>query len=331
MTLDSTAFAGLPGAEAGLGDRLRAGVALVSDNRISLADFFRLLHELALASGEETFTLSARPMVVGTAEFVFSSAANCSTIGEAMQAVARAYNILHGDDYNLVEQAGGAISYEIDDERFPYTVPRDEFIHFSLECTLIVLHSALCHLAGEDLTPRLRRVFTKRGPKQIRTNQSLGFWGQPIRYGAARYGLSYDAGVADQPLARFRAHVRPQVAVHNRILGLIEARRPPASPPRLGDQVAQALRDGQQFQDEIAARMGLSVATLRRRLDEEGEGFRALRHRVLNERAQEGLRRTGDIGAVADTLGFSDARSFARAFAAWNGLTPAAWIRVFGK
>lgn len=76
--------------------RLTAWVSDLADGRIDLADFFRLLHELALASGEETFSLSTRPMVVGAADFVFSSAANSSTVGEAMQAIARAYNILHG-------------------------------------------------------------------------------------------------------------------------------------------------------------------------------------------------------------------------------------------
>ena len=123
--------------------RLGIGVRQLSDNQISLADFFRMLHELAVATGEETFNLSQRPMVAGTAEFVFSSAASCATVGEAMQAIARAYNILHGDQYNRVEQTATSVSYIIDDERFPYTIPRGDLIHTSLECSLIVLHCAL--------------------------------------------------------------------------------------------------------------------------------------------------------------------------------------------
>ncbi|HZZ32601.1 MAG TPA: AraC family transcriptional regulator ligand-binding domain-containing protein [Phenylobacterium sp.] len=312
-----------------LGDRLRAGVLLLSEDRLSLADFFRLLHELALASGEETFTLSARPMVAGTAEFVFSSAAHCATIGEAMHAIARAYNILHGDEYNLVETTSRGITYAVDDERFPYTVARDELLCMSLECALIVLHGALCHLAGRDLTPQLRWVATGRARSQIWATQALGFWDAPIRYQSRRYALTYDASVADAPLARHRGPVRPQLAIHSRIISLIEAHRPYTESPRgVVGQVVHALREGLQFQTEVAARLRVSVATLRRRLQEQDTSFRELRCQVLNERARGMLVDGGETGAIAEVLGFSDSRSFARAFHAWNGVSPATWARA---
>ncbi len=312
-----------------LGARLRAGMRLLSEDEIGLADFFRLLHELATASGEETFSLSARPMMAGTAEFVFSSAAHCETIGEAMQAIARAYNLLHGDEYNLIEASRSGITYAVDDERFPYTVARDEVLCLSLECTLIVLHCALCHLAGVDLTPRVTRITTGRGWRQTWAKQALAFWNLPVRYGSRHYALTYESAVASLPLAQRRGQVRPRIALHNRIISLIEARRPSnAPPPGLVDQVAQALRAGLQFQDEVAARLGLSVATLRRRLEGEAASFRALRGQVLSERAREMLSEGDEIDAVAEALGFSDSRSFARAFRSWSGVSPATWART---
>jgi AraC-like DNA-binding protein len=268
-------------------------------------------------------------MVAGTAEFVFSSAAHCATIGEAMHAIARAYNILHGDAYNVVKSTAGGITYAIDDERFPYTVPRDAFVCLSLECTLIVLHCALCHFAGEDLSPRLKQVFTGRSPGQTWANQALAFWSTPIRYRARRYGLSYDLSVAGLPLVRHRDSVRPQVAIHSRVISLIEARgAPDGPPPTIGQEVVLALRDGLQSQEEVAARLGVSVATLRRRLEEEATSFRGLRCQVLDERGRQMLVEGGEIGAVAEALGYSDARSFARAFRHWNGVTPATWVKM---
>jgi AraC-like DNA-binding protein len=314
---------------ADLGARLRAGMQLLSQDEIGLADFFRLLHELATTGGEETFSLSARPMMAGTAEFVFSSAAHCATVGEAMQAIARAYNLLHGDEFNLVEASRGGITYAIDDARFPYTVARDEVLCLSLECTLIVLHCALCHLAGVDLTPRVTGITTGRGRHQAWARQALAFWNQPVRCGSGRYAITYDGAVAGLPLAKRRGRVRPGIALHKRIISLIEARRPPsAPPPGLVDQVAAALRAGLQFQDEVAARLGVSVATLRRRLEEEATSFRALRGQVLGERARQMLADGDEIGAVAEALGFSDARSFTRAFSSWIGVSPAAWSRA---
>jgi AraC-like DNA-binding protein len=314
---------------ADLSIRLRAGMQRLSEDEIGLADFFRLLHELATTGGEETFSLSARPMMAGTAEFVFSSAAHCATVGEAMQAIARAYNLLHGDEFNLVEASRSGVTYAIDDERFPYTVPRDEVMCLSLECTLIVLHCALCHLAGVDLTPWVKGITTGRGRDQTWAKQALAFWNQPVRCGSRHYAITYQGAVAGFPLAKRRGPVRPGIAIHNRIISLIEARRPAtAPPPGLIDQVVEALRAGLQFQDEVAARLGVSVATLRRRLEEESAGFRTLRGKVLSERARQMLSEGDEIDAIAEALGFSDARSFARAFSGWSGVSPAAWAKA---
>jgi AraC-like DNA-binding protein len=314
---------------ANLSTRLRAGMQRLSEDEIGLADFFRLLHELATTGGEETFSLSARPMMAGTAEFVFSSAAHCATVGEAMQAIARAYNLLHGDEFNLVETSRGGITYAIDDERFPYTVSRDEALCLSLECTLIVLHCALCHLAGVDLTPQVTGIATGRDRRQAWAPQALAFWNQPVRCGSRHYAITYEGAVASFPLAKRRGQARPGIALHNRIISLIEARRPSsAPPPGLVDQVVDALRAGLQFQDEVASRLGVSVATLRRRLEEDAASFRALRGQVLSERARQMLAEGDEIGAVAEALGFSDSRSFARAFSSWIGVSPAAWAKA---
>jgi len=308
-------------------DQLKEGLRRLTHDEIGLADWFRLLHDMALTSGEETFTLSERPLKVGAADFVLSSAAGSAKVGEAMRAIARAYNFLHGGDFNRVEARGETISYLIDDETFPYTVPRDEFLHFSLECTLIVLHGALCQIAACDITHDLRRVSTRRGRRQPKASQALTFWGLPVRYGARRYALTYDAAVADRPLALNRSHDHPQAALHKAVLGLIESRAAPAGCRESeGDRVARLLREGATSQEDIAAGLGLSVATLRRRLGAEGHSFRAVRERVLCESAKLKLGQAASVSSVADALGFSDSRSFSRAFSAWTGVTPAAWI-----
>src|ERR1700743_312868 len=88
---------------------------------IRLADAFRALRELTLIVREETFQLSARPMITGTAELVFGRAAGCETVGQAMREIAHTYNLLHGGDYNQVEQRGATLTYVLNDESFPYT------------------------------------------------------------------------------------------------------------------------------------------------------------------------------------------------------------------
>jgi AraC-like DNA-binding protein len=292
---------------------------------ISLADGFRMLRELLLIVREETFQLSARPMLAGTSELVFSRAAGCSTVGQAMREIAHAYNLLHGGNYNQVEARGASLSYVLDDDEFPYTRPRDNYLHFSLECALIFVHSALCELADADLGLMVRQVSTRRIAGAH--SGALAFWDAPVTHGAQVYAITYDAALATLPLRQGRRAMAPDLAVHNRIISLIEARELGASrrePVEVA--VRRAFGDHLYEQDEIAARLGVSTATLRRRLAVEGASFRDLRHTVLKEQAKQMLAARQDIGGVAEALGFSDTRSFTRAFKGWTGLTPSAYL-----
>ena len=83
-----------------------------------------------------------------------------------------------------------------------------------------------------------------------------------------------------------------------------------------------ALARGVVEQSDVAVQMGVSVATLRRRLATEGASFRELRQSVLNETAKRLLLEKKPVAEVSDALGFSEFRAFNRAFKEWNGVTP---------
>ena len=308
--------------------RSLVGPAAPAGPAVHLADWFRLLRSLSQAEGDETFHLSARPMAQGTAEFVISSAAGGATVGEATTRIARAYNLLHGAEYNRVERHGPTLSYLIADEGYPYTRPRDGLLHFSLECALIFTHAALCELAQADLSPRVRRVATRRPEGEGTAAQALAFWDAPVARGGPAYALTYDAAVAALPVRRPPGEPGADLAVHNRIVALIEARSGEGEGDDLPAAVRRLLDDGVREQDEAARRLGVSPATLRRRLAEQGTGFRELRHEAMNAYARRRLAQTADVGRVAEELGFSDPRAFTRAFKAWNGSTPTGWMRA---
>ncbi len=296
------------------------------DQRVPMADYCRLLRALSVASGEETFELSARPMAAGAAEFVFSRAAQAETLGEAIREIAHGYNVLHGGPYNRVESRGPTLAFVIDDERFPYTRTRDDYLNFALEFAVIFLHAAVCELADEDLTPLVRRVSTQRAEGQD-DGGALAFWDAPVVRGAPAYVLVYDASVGTRPVSRRPRHMRVDVAIHNRLLTLIEAREAgPARGEDVQEAVLRALEDGLHDQPTVAARLGISTATLRRRLTAAGVSFRGLLQATLKRRACLRLVETGDVGETAETLGFSDPRSFTRAFKAWTGETPSGFV-----
>ncbi|HMO45999.1 MAG TPA: AraC family transcriptional regulator [Rubrivivax sp.] len=76
--------------------------------------------------------------------------------------------------------------------------------------------------------------------------------------------------------------------------------------------------------DEMAARLGLSVRTLHRRLAEQGQPYQHLVDDVRRSLAIEFLQNTSlSVEEIAGRVGFSEASNFRKAFRKWTGHAPA--------
>ncbi|HVV34626.1 MAG TPA: helix-turn-helix domain-containing protein [Vitreimonas sp.] len=310
----SSLFANVANGDVSVVSALASGAS----DRVALADYFRMSRKLAFAAREESLGIAPRPLVSGTTDFVIAQAARQPTLGDAMSEAAAAYNRLHGGAYNSVAVNSDGFAFRIDDRTFPYPDRACANATFMMECVLINLHALACTLAGEDLTHNVIRVETRRA--QALDAGPLDFWTCPVIYGAQAFALVYASPLAHHRLAGGKLH---EEAVHDRVLALIEKREHGVFGAALA--VRQVLRDGVCDQHDAARRLGMSVATLRRKLAHEGLSFRQLRQEILNERAHARLLSRAKIADVADDLGFSDSRSFARAFKTWNGATPRAF------
>ncbi len=296
------------------------------ESRIALSDYFRVLDRLALELDDETCRLASKPLIPGATHFAWSTVLDAPDFAAAMRRVAEAYNMLHGGHYNRVEQGDGWLRYVIDDRNFPYAPGQDrEHIVFALECVLVFLHGSFLLLTGDKAGGWLRRVWSRR-PSPPSEPGALAFLDAPVRWSAPVYALIYDARAGPLPLARTRDAIPAPRAVYRKLVELIAQweRRPLASP--LADRVADLLVAHPGWrQPEVARRLGMSVATLRRRLNQEGTSFRRIRDGVLIGEATRLLRAGHGLPEIAEALAYADFRSFSRAFKAATGQTPAAW------
>ena len=81
--------------------------------------------------------------------------------------------------------------------------------------------------------------------------------------------------------------------------------------------------------EALAQRLHLSPRTLHRQLREEGASLQGLKDEVRRERAIALLHRTDrPIKQVAHEAGFTNDKSFIRAFRAWTGQSPAEFRRT---
>ena len=83
------------------------------------------------------------------------------------------------------------------------------------------------------------------------------------------------------------------------------------------------LRDGRKGIDGTAARLGISIRTLQRRLTRNGLNYRSLVEAVLKTRALMLLESTSlTVTEIAMELGYSEHANFTRAFRRWTGHSP---------
>ncbi|GAB3028956.1 hypothetical protein GCM10027098_27600 [Bowmanella dokdonensis] len=289
-------------------------------SELNSVDYLRILGRCALALRDESFHLASRRLLPGTNEFVLKNIGQSLSVKAALQTIANSYNIIHGGTYNRVEVGERHIAYIIDDQQFPYSAQtRDDYIQFILDNMLVFIHGVLSTLLCRSLQPYLFKLVSRSPSDSILAST---FGEVPVRQGGAHYGLYYHLALQDLPIPESVVMLSAELVYQT-----LHKHLSSQTQPKLVVRVLELLHQGIHRQEELAARMNLSVATLKRKLAAHHTSFRQLREQSLNQRAQQQLLQGLAMDDVALNLGFSDARSFTRAFKGWNGLTPAAFLQ----
>lgn len=147
----------------------------------------------------------------------------------------------------------------------------------------------------------------------------------PVHFDEPRHVLAFRRALLDRPLeGAFPAlHKQAEFRVEQRLSKL------PAR-PGLVAAIERAFEDqpallGQGI-ERMAAALGLHPRTLQRRLQDEDQRYAELQDRARFRLAARWLAGgTVDIETISERLGFSDRRSFTRAFTRWSGLSPSAF------
>src|SRR5262249_12844062 len=138
-------------------------------------------------------------------------------------------------------------------------------------------------------------------------------------------GIEFDAQALDRP----HMHWEPELQALMRAQaerGLSRLSRPMTCTERVRALMSHR-REGQPPDMAVASReLGISVRSLRRRLEEEGTSYRELAQSMVYESACSMLRNPDlTLQSIAHALGFADSSTFHRAFMRWAGQTPTAY------
>jgi len=265
-------------------------------------------------------------MKVGTFAMLCHALAGQATVGAALRLAQRGFGLCFDDIAVGLRVGGGQALLQIDNRiraGQDGTAAADAR-RFADETLLVMLHGLLCWLAGRRVP--LARVDWAH-PEPAHADEYRRMFSPLQRFGAAATAMAFDArvlagAVAVTP-AGLKAFLRdaPQSVFLKQVV-----------PTGLGDRARRlcraALDQGAPTPTlaELGQALGLSTATLRRRLDAEGAAWGPLKDEVRRELALQ-LLAEGRLSVVdiAARLGFEDASTFYRAFRKWTGSAPGAW------
>jgi AraC-like DNA-binding protein len=138
--------------------------------------------------------------------------------------------------------------------------------------------------------------------------------------------IRFPASALDLPMATHGEVIPPDYQELNR--SLARKRRAMSVELRVETEVYRLLGGDQPDQERIAASLGMSTRTLRRRLAEANHSFKDIVYSCRMRQAAHEFRcrRHGSIANTALRLGYSEHSALTRAFRRWSGVSPNAYL-----
>jgi AraC-like DNA-binding protein len=140
--------------------------------------------------------------------------------------------------------------------------------------------------------------------------------------------MVFPRGLLDAPLeGAFPAlHKQAEYRVQRQLTSLPKSAAPASIVALIEQTFAQRPELLGQGIERMAEALGLHHRTLQRRLQDEGPGYAELQAKARFSKAADWLQDEElSIEAISERLGFSDRRSFTRAFTRWAGMSPSAF------
>jgi len=295
----------------------RSGLGAEGDfpSYLTTIDFWNLCLDNIKLNNDEGQGCTPQPLPLSTWGMIFSAVNQMNTIGDGLKRFADLVPLIPS---NVLVKIGRSrervmIHYARADE------PSERGDRY-LEIIALVFHCILLWGSAESIEIdqlSLSSLLDDRDGSLL-----AGLTDNIERHGTG-LTVSYSNAVLDLPLGvrKYQSPPHHETTTFLELTARIRqqgGRRQSATVEKL----RPLLLRGPLSQQQAADRMGISIATLQRRLARSGTSFRLISQEVRREKLLSLLRTTANLDDIAFDLGFSERRSLWRACQQWLGMSP---------
>lgn len=297
--------------------------AVIENNsqRVHTDQVARLFKAVQETLDDEFMGFTQNNCKVGLFATMAELVSHCSTLGELLEKAVHFYNLVSNDiPMRLSRSRGSAIL------SFTMTKPELDPEHFMTEFWLVIWHRFPSWYIGKPI--RLQQTHFTFGAPQHRSELQIMFPAE-LQFNSSANRLVFDAQYLDKPLIRSTQEL--ETFVQNAPADVMTI---PGSDTTLEAQIERIISQRHPVNlifmpiHQMAAELGISSQTLHRRLKDSATSYQKIKDNLRREVAiQKLVNERLSVEAVAEIVGFTESRSFTRAFKHWTGLTPRAYCK----
>ena len=279
---------------------------------VTNVEYGRLWWLIAETINDEFFGLAARPMRPGSFNLLCHAVLHAGTLERALRRALQFLNVVLDDPQGELRIRDGMAHVVLTDAGPPRPA-------FAYRAYWLILMGVACWLIGRRIP---LRTLDFACPAPVHRQDYHKFFGAPVLFDQPVTRLVFSSSYLSLPI------IRSDVALESFLREapaniLIRYRHDNDLSARMRAQLnALPIAEWPSFA-ELAAGLGMSVPTLRRRLRGEGQSFGTIKDELRFVAAERLLQENRlSVAEVAAELGYSEPSAFYRAFHKWIGQSP---------
>lgn len=281
--------------------------------RVTVDEYAHFWRQIALLLDDEFFAMDPRRMRSGSFDFFCRAAMLQPTVGDGVGLGLEFLALVFEHKKGSLVRHGSVAEIVLVDEP---EVPARAFSYFTY---WLFVHGLACWLASRRI-PIIAAELRCAAPDY--TDDYRVMFTESLLFNKKRTRIVFAADCLDLPIKRTEEELAHFLALAPANI-LVRYRDPNSLTGRIRRLFTEIPPEHWPDLTQLAHQLHMSSSTLRRRLQEEGQSFQAIKDSLRKEWAVEWLAREDvSFEEVAEHLGFSDVSSFYKAFRKWTGTQP---------